>query len=98
MRSWSVIHSGSVQFSSRYLPCCRPVSGGAVWLFIRRHRPGCHGIPWFPSLPVDVVYTSSQTPSGCLSYGTLHVQPHRLSSFSPRPVRHRTVLPHSGLR
>ena len=28
VRSWSVIHSGSVQFSSRYLPCCRPVSGG----------------------------------------------------------------------
>nr|ABC42251.1 hypothetical protein O2ColV146 [Escherichia coli] len=96
MRSWSVIHSGAVQFSSRYLPCCRPVSGGAVWLFIRRHQPGYRFVQWHPS--VGVVHTSSQAPSGCLSCGTLHVQPHRLSSSSPRPVRHRTVLPHSGLR
>ncbi|EFK43535.1 hypothetical protein HMPREF9346_04931 [Escherichia coli MS 119-7] len=96
MCSWSVIHSGSVQFSSRYLPCCRPVSGGAVWLFIRRHQPGYRCVQWHPS--VGVVHTSSLEPSGCLSYGALHVQPHHLSSSSPRPVRHRTALPYSGLR
>ncbi len=34
--------------------------------------------------------TSARNPV-CLSYGALHVQPHHLSSSSPRPVRHRTA-------
>ncbi len=78
----------SVQFSSRYLPCCRPVSGGAcgcssggisqvigTFSGIRLGR-GAHIQPGTQRL--SFMWNSD-------------VQPHRLSSSSPRPVQHRTV-------
>ena len=84
-------HSGSVQFHhgiSLLPPCpggrCGCSSGG-----ISRYR--C--VQWHPS--VDVVHIQPGT-QRLSSYGALHVQPHHLSSSSPRPVRHRTVRPHSG--
>ncbi len=76
-------------------PCCRPVSGGAVWLFIRRHQQvigafsGIRLWAWCTH-PARTQRLSFMWNSACSAASPFFI--------SPRPVQHRTVRPHSGLR